>query len=176
MEENGEINEEKQSTKGNSEIEGKGKFAREVKEAKDTAEAAVKLVANIESGNVVEAVKNAAKLAKSKAVKKKIKKGLMNILVGLLIVVMIVTAIYSIFKAVYEKVVVLLSSIGRELRSFWKWIIDDYWIRLDDDIEYTIIDDTRSGSNKKRQIGRRIYKTIIRPRYFTTFTKIIRRF
>ncbi len=154
MEENGEINKENQNANGNSEMEGKGKLAREFKEAKDTAQEAVKLVGSIESGNVVEAVKSAAKLAKSKAVKKKIKAGLRNILIGTLIVVILVSAVFSIFKAVYEKVVELLSSIGRELRSFWRWITDDYWIRLDDDIEYTTIDDTRSGSNKKRKIGR----------------------
>lgn len=148
MGENDEINE------ASKEEKGKGKIGKGVKEAKDTATQAVKLVANIETGNVIGAIKNVEKLAKSNIIKKKIKSILRKILICILILIVIAVAVLSIFNAVYEKVVELLSSVGRELKSFWKWISDDYWIRLDDDIEYTIIDDTRSGSDKKGKISR----------------------
>lgn len=156
MEENSQGNNEEknQNGKGNNEIEGKGKIAREIKEAKKTVEEATKLVASLETGNVAQAVKSAAELAKSKAVKKRIKAGLRNILICVLIFVIIIGAVVSIFNGVVEKIKELLSSIGRELRTFWKWITDDYWIRLDDDIEYTSTDNTRSGSHKERYSSR----------------------
>lgn len=140
--------------KENKEMDGKGQIGRKIKEAKKTAETAAKLVASAETGNVAQVIKNAAELAKSKAFKKRVKAGLIRLLICALILVIIIGAFVSIFSGVVEKVKELLSNIGKGIRSFWKWITDDYWIRLDDDIEYTTTDNTRSGSDEKRKGSR----------------------
>lgn len=157
-------------------MQNKGKIASKISEAKQTAAEAAKLVASAETGNIGQAVKSAAKLAKSKTVKKGMKRNLIAICASILVVIIIAVALLSIFTNVVDKLIELASGLGKSIRTFWKWIIDDYWIRLDDDIEYTATDNTRSGSYKKRKISRRIYKTISRFRNFIAFTKIIRRF
>lgn len=127
---------------------------KQIKEAKEVATEATKLAASVSSGNVVESVKSAAKLAKSKMVKKRLKRNLMMICSNILVIVIIAVTLISIFSNVVEKLMELASNLGKAAKSFWNWLIDDYWIRLDDDIEYTTTDNTRPGSHEERHFGR----------------------
>lgn len=132
--------------KKNSGIDNIMKATNTYKEAKNVAAEAGKLAASVQSGNIVQAAKSAAELSKSKIAKKSIKRKLMMIGTYAIVLLLIITTIVGVFNAVKEKVLELLSSLGKGLRTFWKWIADDYWLKLDEDIEYTDIDDTRSGS------------------------------
>ena len=99
----------------NGNIENKSKIAQEINEAKETATEAVKLAASVSSGNVAETIKSAAKLAKSKMAKKNIKKQL-------------------IMSCAW--IIELSSKLVGAVKSFWNWLTNDYWIKLDEDIEY----------------------------------------
>ena len=71
-------------------------------------------------------------------------------LVIIFIVVVIATAVLSIFTAIRDKVMEILSNVGTALVKFWKWIRDDYWIKLDEKVETTVTnEETRSGRNSK---------------------------
>ena len=72
------------------------------------------------------------------------------ILVGILILVILVAALYSVFEAVIEKVIDILSNAGTAIVKFWKWIRDDYWIKLDEKVENTVTnEETRARRNSR---------------------------
>lgn len=134
----------------NANIKNKSKVGKEIEETKKVVEDVAKLAANIETGNIVGAAKNAAKLAKGKMGKKITKKILTRICICVMVFVIIISALLSVFDSVKEKLIELASNIGQVLKSFWNWLTDDYWIKLDDDIEYKTLDDTRSRSHQER--------------------------
>ena len=88
--------------------------------------------------------------AKQKA-KNKVKKLLLSALptiIGILIVVVIAAGVLSIFTTMMDKMAELASNVKVTVSNFWKWFTDDYWIKLDKEIEFTGIDEaTRSRSN-----------------------------
>lgn len=120
----------------NGNIENKSKIAQEINEAKETATEAVKLAASVSSGNVAETIKSAAKLAKSKMAKKNIKKQLIMSCAWILVLVLIVGTFMGVLKAVLDKIIELSSKLVGAVKSFWNWLTNDYWIKLDEDIEY----------------------------------------
>ena len=86
----------------------------------------------------------AKKIAKKALIK------MMPVLVGLLIIIVIATAVFSVFTAIKDKVIEILSNVGNALNKFWKWLTDDYWIKLDDKVETTVTnEETRSGRNSR---------------------------
>ena len=90
--------------------------------------------------------KNKKVLAKKIAKKALIK--MTPALVGILIIVVIATAVFSVFSAIKDKVIEILSNVGTALNKFWKWIRDDYWIKLDDKVETTVTnEETRTRRN-----------------------------
>lgn len=125
------------SENNNSNKENEGKISQKINETAQTATEAAKLAASVSSGNVGEAVKSAAKLAKSKMGKKNIKKLLIMSCAWILIIVVIVSTFLTVLKAVLDKIIELGSKLIRSVQSFWNWLTNDYWIKLDEDIEYT---------------------------------------
>lgn len=98
-----------------------------------------------------------SRLAKQKA-KRTAKRLLIKILpviAGILVLVLVATAVASIFTNIMEKLAELAANVKTRLDSFWKWFTDDYWIKLDKEIEFTEIDEeTRSGSSKNQYTSR----------------------
>ncbi len=134
----------------NEDTENKNKLAEGYKETKHLAEQGLKLAASVSTGNVGEAIKSGIEIAKSKMVKKKIKRNLMMICAFSMAIIILACSLLGVFEAVKQKIQELLSSIKKALASFWRWITDDYWIKLDDEIEYTTTTNTRPANNQKR--------------------------
>mgnify|MGYP007121887910 FL=1 len=115
-----------------------------VEEAKQTAQEAGKLAAAASSGNIVGAAKSAIKLAKSSAIKKALKRKLITAIAGMFAVIFIVLSFYAIIMTVQDTLINLMSNATTTVSSFWKWMTDDYWIKLDKEIEFSYLDkDTR---------------------------------
>ena len=90
---------------------------------------------------------------KKNTTKKKITKKILStitpVLIGILIVIIITTAVFSVFTAIKDKVIEILSDARATLNKFWKWIRDDYWIKLDETVEITVTNEkTRTRRNK----------------------------
>lgn len=120
--------------------------AEGINEAKRVAAEGAKLAASAASGNVVEAAKSAAKLAKSKLVKKGLKRKLIMLGMSAMVMLMIIVTIVCVFNAIKDKMIELASSIKNTTISFWKWLTDDYWIKLNQEVEYEEIDaETRTN-------------------------------
>lgn len=156
------------------------KKSRQVRAAKEALIETGKLAESIATGNIIQAIKSAIKLLKNEIVdkirKREFRKACLKLLCIVLSIVLCASTYLSIINSVVDKIIELAQNLGKSIRTFWKWITDDYWIKLDDDIEYTTIDNTRSGSYEKGKTSRRIYKAIIGFRNFIAFIKIIRRF
>lgn len=74
---------------------------------------------------------------------------ILPIIVGILVVIVVATSVLSIFTNIMDKMLELAANIKTAVTSFWKWFTDDYWIKLDKEIEYTEVDEeTRTGNNK----------------------------
>lgn len=115
-----------------------------VEEAKQTAQEAGKLAAAASSGNIVGAAKSAIKLAKSSAIKKALKRKLITAIAGMFAVIFIVLSFYAIIMTVQDTLISLMSNATTTVSNFWKWMTDDYWIKLDKEIEFSYLDkDTR---------------------------------
>lgn len=116
------------------------------KEAMIAAEEASKLAANIASGNFIGAAKNAVHLLKNKEFKKKLKKKIIMSLLKCMIPVIIAVCLLCGIMAIKDTMVGLLANAGTAISGFlseaWQWMTNDYWIKLDEKIEYTIDADT----------------------------------
>lgn len=121
-----------------------------VQEAMQTAEEAGKLAAAAASGNVVSAAKSAIKLAKSSVVKKALKRKIIEVIVGMLAVILIALSFYAIIMTVQDKLIQLSSNLTTAVTSFWKWMTDDYWIKLDKEIEFSYLDEETRSRNKNK--------------------------
>ena len=120
-----------------------------VEEAKETVEEATKLATAAASGNIASAAKSAAKLAKSSAVKKARKRKLMTVLAGALAIMLVLVSFYAIIMTVQDTLIGLMSNVTTSVSNFWKWMRDDYWIKLDKEIEFSYLDeDTRAREEK----------------------------
>lgn len=94
--------------------------------------------------------KNGQNTNMAKKMAKKVLAKATLILVGILILAILVAALYSVFEAVIEKVIDILSNAGTAIVKFWKWIRDDYWIKLDEKVENTVTnEETRARRNSR---------------------------
>jgi hypothetical protein len=85
-----------------------------------------------------------------KKIKNAIKMVLLKISLLILVVVVIATSVLTIFTAIRDKMIELASSIKTAVTGFWKWVKDDYWIKLDEKIEYEETDsETRNNYYSK---------------------------
>ena len=98
-----------------------------------------------------------SRMAKQKAknLGKKILIKLLPYIIGLLLVIVIASSVFSIFTSIMDKMVELAANVKTNVISFWKWVTDDYWIKLDKEIEFTVVDpETRTRNNKKGYFSR----------------------
>ncbi len=76
--------------------------------------------------------------------KSKLKKAviakLIPIVAGILGIIIIGMSVYSIIMTVQDGIASLLSSAGATISNFFKWLNDDYWIKLDKEIDSSSID------------------------------------
>ncbi len=128
----------------------------QAKEAIEQAKEVSKLAANAASGNVLGAVKNAAKLLKDKNFRKKLKKQLIMIVLQAMIPIIIATCLLGAINAIKDEMITLLANAGTSVGGFlskaWQWLTDDFWIKLDDGIEYIIDVDTGETLGRKDTI------------------------
>lgn len=98
-----------------------------------------------------------SRMAKQKAknLGKKILIKMLPYIIGLLLVIVIASSVFSIFTSIMDKMVELAANVKTNVISFWKWVTDDYWIKLDKEIEFTVVDpETRTRNNKKGYFSR----------------------
>lgn len=86
-------------------------------------------------------LKEKAKEEKNKIFKKLKRKMLIPIIAGILSVIIIAMSFYAIMMTVEDKLIELRSNLTTAVTSFWKWMTDDYWIKLDKEIEFSYIDE-----------------------------------
>lgn len=115
---------------------------KQVKETVQAVEEGAKLAASLASGNIIEAAKSALKLMKSKQFKKQLKKKLIQILVTALIPIMIAASFFGVLNALKKAMINMFTEMKGFIGKTWQWMIDDYWIKLDEKIEYIIDADT----------------------------------
>lgn len=73
----------------------------------------------------------------------------MPLLIVILVLIVVLESVFSVFTNIMDKMIELGANLKTRLDSFWKWFTDDYWIKLDKEIEYTEVDEeTRTGNNK----------------------------
>lgn len=82
-----------------------------------------------------------AKQEKNKILKKLKRKMLLPIIAGILSVIIIAMSFYAIMMTVENKLIELSSNLTTAVTSFWKWMTDDYWIKLDKEIEFSYLDE-----------------------------------
>lgn len=127
-------------------------IVEKAKETKKAAEETAKLAANVSSGNLIGAAKNAFNLLKNKQFRKALKRQLIMIALQCMIPIIIAVCFFSLLISVKDKLIDFLSGAGNSIATFfsktWKWINDDYWIDLSKELDYTTID----GETKKATI------------------------
>ncbi len=75
-------------------------------------------------------------------IKNKLKrKILIPIVAGILAVIIIAMSFYAITMTVESKLIELASNLSTAVTSFWKWMSDDYWIKLDKEIEFSYLNE-----------------------------------
>lgn len=100
-------------------------------------------------------LKKAEKEKTKRMLKKKILPMILPIFIPILIVVIIGSSLLSVFTTMVDKLIELASNIKTTVASFWKWFTDDYWIKLDKEIEFEVLDQqTRRNDYKKEHISR----------------------
>lgn len=77
--------------------------------------------------------------------KKKVKKilimKLMPVVAGILAVIIVAMLFYTIIMTVEDKLIELSSNLTTAVTSFWKWMTDDYWIKLDKEVEFSYLNE-----------------------------------
>ena len=84
--------------------------------------------------------------AKAK-LKKALKIKLIPVVAGILALVIIAMSFYAIMMTVEGKLIELRSNLTTAVTSFWKWMADDYWIKLDKEIEFSYLDEETRRRN-----------------------------
>lgn len=102
------------------------------------------------AANGAKKTKNALNILKNKKlIKKMIIKAVLPVFISILIVVIIASAVFTVFTTIKEKMIELASNTKTAVTGFWKWFTDDYWIKLDEKVEVTAIDDSGRRNNQK---------------------------
>lgn len=135
----------------------------QVKETKKMAEESAKLAANAASGNFIGATKNAFNLLKNKKIKKIIVRKLIKGAILVLIPIILSLCFFGILNTMKDSMIDLLSNASTAISGFlgeaWQWITDDYWIKLDEKVEYIIDSDTGETLGSKSNIKDEDLKT-----------------
>lgn len=96
-------------------------------------------------------IKEKAKQKAEEKIKAKLKRTLKIKLVPIVavIVALIIVAMsfYTIMMTVEGKLIELRSNLTTAVTSFWKWMTDDYWIKLDKEIEFSYLDEETRRRN-----------------------------
>lgn len=100
------------------------------------------LAKNVASGNILSAAKNALNLLKNKQLKKQLKRKIIMIILKyvalLIIIVALASCLFGIFNAMKDTMINLLSKASSFVSSAWQWLTDDYWIKLDESLDYVV--------------------------------------
>lgn len=86
-------------------------------------------------------IEEKANQEKNKIKNKFKRKMLIPIIAGALAIVIILMSFYAITMTVENKLIELRSNLTTAVTSFWKWMTDDYWIKLDKEIEFSYLDE-----------------------------------
>ncbi len=78
--------------------------------------------------------------AKSK-LKKSLKRKLIIVIAGVMSFILLLLSFYAIIMTVQDKLISLMSNVTTSVSNFWKWMRDDYWIKLDEEIEFSYLDE-----------------------------------
>lgn len=102
------------------------------------------------AANGAKKTKNALNILKNKKlIKKMIIKAVLPVFISILIIVIIASAVFTVFTTIKEKMIELASNTKTAVTGFWKWFTDDYWIKLDEKVEVTTLDDSGRRNNQK---------------------------
>lgn len=113
-----------------------------IAETKQAVEQSAQIAKNIASGNYLAAAKNALKMLKNEKFKKALKKKLIGFALKALIPVIICAVFFASINKIKNEMINLMSSISTSVTGFikraWKWMSDDYWIKLDEKSQYVL--------------------------------------
>lgn len=117
-------------------------MAEKVKETAEGAEELAKLMANLGSGNYIGALKNAMNLLKNKQIRKILIRNVLSMIFPFIVIIIIACSLFAVFDTIKDTMINLLSNAGTSISGFigktWQWMTDDYWIKLDEKIEYEV--------------------------------------
>lgn len=112
----------------------------------EEVEEAGKLAANLSSGNFLGAAKNAIHLLKNKQFQKRLKRKLIMFGLKAMIPIIIAACLFGVINAIKDKMVDLMANAATSVSGFlsktWQWMTDDYWIKLDEEMEFIVDTDT----------------------------------
>lgn len=116
---------------------------------KDEIKEGLDLAKNIETGNVLGAAKNVINMAKNKkTMKKRVIGAIMQILPFLLTTIIVLTIFFSVGEMIKE----LLTKIGTVTTGFFRWLNDDYWVDLDEKIDFSTDTNNNGDENTSQDI------------------------
>lgn len=112
----------------------------------EEVEEAGKLAANLASGNFIGAAKNAIHLLKDKQFKKRLKRKCIMFALQAMIPILIAACLLGVINGIKDKMIDLMASAATSVSGFlskaWQWMTDDYWIKLDEEMEFIVDADT----------------------------------
>ena len=115
-------------------------------EAAQMAKEVSQLAANLASGNYIAAIKNAINLLKNKQFKKQLRRKIIMAILKAMIPIIVALCFFGLLNAMKDKMIDLFANAGTAIRGFiaetWQWMTDDYWIKLEEEVEYTVDADT----------------------------------
>ncbi len=85
--------------------------------------------------------------AKAK-VKKALKRKLIPVVAGIAGIILVLLSFYAIIMVVQDTLIGLMSNVTTSVSNFWKWMKDDYWIKLDKEIEFSYLDEETRRRDK----------------------------
>lgn len=86
--------------------------------------------------------------AKAKA-KKALKRKAIPIMAGIAGALLVLLFFYAIIMTVENTLMGLMSNVTTSVSNFWKWMTDDYWIKLDEEIEFSYLDEETRRRDEK---------------------------
>lgn len=112
---------------------------KNINEAKKEIQQVAKAANKAKSGNIIGAAKE---LLKSKEFRKKLKRKLIIYGLQVAAVMILISCLVASIFAIKDVMVDLLSKASGFISKAWQWMTDDYWIKLDEGVDYIIDEDT----------------------------------
>lgn len=78
------------------------------------------------------------------------RKILIPVVAGIVVLMLLLLSFYAIIMTVQGTLINLMSNVTTSVSDFWKWMKDDYWIKLDKEIEFSYLNEETEVEKKSK--------------------------